>query len=891
MAYSGEELDFSVPEALASTLNVECKDFVEGSRFFIFDSELWVFIADPCISDVSHLLEKGRHYLDRDISDDVFRGVELIHYVLLRLNKISFSNKRDLPNLGLGRKVDTVRMALRRLLDLPNTFDGTQEDLLSEALSPLNELNVLPVTMSLILQQGNRRDDAKAELIEHVKYGKSFNKKGLIFIEAEAGKGKTILLASVVKELREGDTSKLAIFIPLRKLPIDHGVNWESITQLIGIVGEGADRLARAVKSGLVAVFLDGIDEVAGRYDKNLIRGLLDMIARILGAEASTLILSGRRTEARHLDGKDWEICRVDLPDVRSTNFKDYVGTVFDGFVSQGSLPDFLDEKSIILDRQVLKEKKNIVEWIVKVFPDVAEEPSLFFIQGLAVIAIGRRSRNRGYLVQDDEIFVPKVWDVCIKAALFACNREKSKIDPIAAEAYSSKNQMKMLQGLAMLSSAPLGLDVPTPNEIAQEVFGIKVVDSVEVFVAITRQNAKHALLYATEAVGGYRPRFLNDWIRCVLLVRIFEKERSSKDREENSLGVLPCEEEWWEIAFSAQQAKYAFEFLLPSIIPEGEKFYGRHQEALNRVIDKGYASASANLWYLRAAIGDEKLPIKVRPPLPLAEITDVDFTGFDLSEELSGETFLLDGSRFINSSISDVVLKSVSLRDVRFENCLIKKMKLIDCDGPIVFEGCELTEIYCENNRSSNSPVLKFVGCTFKGEGNRLIQDIAPYGERSYSCPYIFEECLKEKENGIQIKGEWSGHNDKISGIRGQKIEDRSDAEICLRRALRTFFPSHIGDGDALQVRRYIRLTALGRGSMPPGAPGQADLQKIFESVGFTTGGRADHLYAPWSSIAGASKAGMDLRDDFIQFLRNGECKEGSSVKKMLEILERHFQ
>ena len=36
----------------------------------------------------------------------------------------------------------------------------------------------------------------------------------------------------------------------------------------------------------------------------------------------------------------------------------------------------------------------------------------------------------------------------------------------------------------------------------------------------------------------------------------------------------------------------------------------------------------------------------------------------------------------------------------------------------------------------------------------------------------------------------------------------------------------------------------------MPAGAPGQEELQKIFESVGFTTVGKSDHLYAPWSSV-----------------------------------------
>lgn len=867
------ETRFDVATAIARTMEISLEEFVPGTRAFELDGELWVFVDDPSISSPEQL--KAAANISQAILPD---SVTAVHHVLIYW----IPTGQEKVALGLGRTAETVRMALRKLLDLPSTFDASQETLITEALAPIRALGIQPVRMALVDQRGNRRLDAAHELAEHVRSG-----GGLAFIEAEAGKGKTVLLASTAQSLRMDKRGKLPVFIPLRKLPLASGIVWDSITQLIGIVGEGADRLVRAVKSGLVTIFLDGIDEVSGRYDKNLIRDLLDLITQRLGSSESVVILSGRRTEARHLNNSSWAIFSVDLPDVASDDFKNYVGAVLDGLVSQSSrlseieLPAEYDELigTRPVDEQVIRERSDIVTWILDVFPEVAKEPSLFFVQGLAAIAIGRRSGNRASLRLDGKPFVPTVRDVCLSAAVFACIREASKVDSIATQEYSVKNQMRVLEGLAALSSAPAAALAPTPNELVPKAFDVDPVNSPEVLVAITRQNAKHALLYATEAAGGYRPQFLSDWIRCALLAQIFKGE--------TSMGHLRTEEAL-TLAASAERAKFTFESLLPSLLGD-DAVDEQWRQAFDRAIAGGFEAASANLWFLRAAVGDERLSGTVHAPLPLAEITDVEFAGFVIDNELSGSDFFLDGNRFVNSSISNVRLQDVSLRDVSFENCTVSNLELIDCEGPIAFEGCDLTDVKIKNTRANKKPALHFNNCTFHGEGNLIVQDVPAYGETSYDPPVVFTECVSECDVDKLIGGDWSAKENALNGISTKMVQATSVAEACLRRALRAFFPSHIGDGSTLQVRRYIRLSALGRGSMPAGAPGQEELQRIFENVGFTTGGRSDHLYAPWSGVAGATQSGMELRTELLDFLRD-ENVRSLSVQRMILRLEAHF-
>jgi hypothetical protein len=878
---------FDTALALASTLGLQLFQLTPDTQAFTHLQELWVFVnREQILSPES--LKTASDILDASLPNDVYA----VHYVLSHWDprSTSHANKRSAEveqvSLQLGKSAVTRTFALRKLLDLPATFEKSQQSLIDEALSPLELLGTRPIAMRLVHDDEEIHPDAATKLSEIIGDPASKN-GGLVFIEAEAGRGKTILLASQAQKIREQSLGKLPIFVPLRKLPLESGVAWESITQLIGIVGEGSERLIRAVKSGLVTLFLDGIDEVSGRYDKSLVGDLLDLMTGRLRSTESAVVLSGRRTEARHLSPNEWAIFSIELPNLETDDFRTYVGSVVDGVLQQRAVPIDIPEEYISLvgdrvaDEQVRRERDNIVQWIIEVLPELAQEPSLFFVQGLAAIAVGRRAGNRASLRSPDgKLHVPPIWDVCLIAALYACVRECTKIDVVARDAYSVKGQMLALQGLAAIASAPILANIPTPYEIIPRAFGVDPVNAPEVNVAIVRQNAKHALLYATEAAGAYRPQFLSDWIRCSLLAQIFKSSPTIGGL--NRAEVL-------KLAASATRAKYTFELLLPSMLEDGE-VHGEWLDALNAAVADNIEAASANQWTLRAAVGDERLGAPVQNPLPLAEITDEEFVGFTIGEEFTGSDFLLDGSLFINSSIANARLNSVSMQGVVFTNCELSSVELADCEGPITFEACVLNSVVISNIRSNSKPALQFRNCSFIGTDNVINQDKPAFSENEYAAVVIFQNSFTEGDIGNLLQGVWAGNDKPLSGLtQKDNVPLISRSEACLRRALRAFFPSHIGHGSALQARKYIRLSALGRGSMPAGSPGQEQLQQIFESVGFTTGGRSDHLYGPWSGVAGASTAGMALRNELVDFLLDSS-NQGSTVQLLIQKIEAHF-
>ncbi|MGA3827817.1 hypothetical protein [Pseudomonas chlororaphis] len=598
------------------------------------------------------------------------------------------------------------------------------------------------------------------------------------------------------------------------------------------------------------------------------------------------VVLSGRRTEARHLNTDHWQMFSIELPELDSPDFKEYVGSVFDGLILQSKHSVEVPQAYVELigdrpaDEQVSRERNSIVEWILDIFPEVAKEPSLFFVQGLAAIAIGRRAGNRAPLrSQDGKPYAPPIWDVCLSAAVFACIRECSKIDRIAKLEYSVENQICMLQGFAALSSAPSLASNPTPNELVPGAFNVDPVNSPEIYVAITRQNAKHALLYATEAAGSYRPQFLSDWIRCSLIGQIFSSEPPLGQLDRND--VL-------KLAAAAERARYTFELLLPSALG-GESVRSEWLQAFDAAIADGFETASANQWALRAAVGDARLNATVANPLPLAQIDDAEFMGFALNKELSGSHFFLDGTQFVSSSITDVHLEAVSMEAVVFASCEISNLELVDCDGPIKFEDCTLKDLKISNIRSKDKPALTFDNCSFIGNGNLIKQEKTAYGVNEYATLVEFKGCFTDSDIDRLLCGDWIASNKPLIGISQEVERIVSKPEACLRRALRAFFPSHLGAGSALQARPYIRLSALGRGSMPAGSPGQEELQRIFETQGFTTGGRSDHLYGPWSSVAGASASGVALRNELLEFLLDS-TKRGPNVQRMLDKIAQHF-
>jgi hypothetical protein len=793
-----------------------------------------------------------------------------------------------ITRLQLGHEVVSAKFAINDLLDLPATFEQTQTSLIEEALRPVANgglIKTRAIYDNISVQMEERPDDA-ASLLNLLICGTGSTPK-LIFVEAEAGKGKTILLASVTRDFRE-NSDKFAIYIPLRKLPIQAGIGLRDIMQLIGVVGAGAGYLEKAIQNGLVTLFLDGIDEVSGRYDRSLISDLLSDLTRRLHGPDTVLVLSGRKTEARQLSG-EWQIMGLDLPSPMAPEFRQYVEMVVDQLLSEWDecihkLPREFDELfgTEHVDRQARRERDTIIDWIVSVFPAVGKDPSLFFAQGLAAIGIGARIGNRKQLQVGRGLYVPEVVDVCRAATVFACLREQSKVDDVARDTYSTEAQMAALRSFAILASATKMLpNLPTPNEIAQKVFAVDTVNNPEVYTAIVRQNAKHALLYATEgAVGSYRPRFLSDWIRNAFLAEAV----SSAD---HPCGIDPSDIP--PLVATADRAHLAFSSLLPDALGE-QDVPKSFADTLVAETQAGSELACANLWQLRASIGDLRMGVHFPGPLPLSQIDRAEFIGCVIDGDLNGDSYFLDDSTFEGCTIKNCIISGASMPGVNFRSCHLEDIKLTNqCQGPILFEACTLAACTFQDMVSSGSPALYFVDCRFEGNKNEISQKKPAYGEAKAAPLVQFRNCTSAGELDALFVGEWLHLGAPVQGIKHVPVPKPDLAAECLREMLRTFFPSRMGSAGEMQARDYIRLSALGRGCLPAGSPTKSELQTILESVGFAPGGRSDHMYAPWSSVLGGGEHERMIRSEMINFMQDNNAR-GQTIQILLNKLEKNF-
>jgi hypothetical protein len=819
---------------------------------------------------------------------DIFPGEVPSDVSLVRLVLPALPNDAgDRLRLGFGYEAVSARSALVGLLDLPSTFLESQHLLVEEALRPTRDLAGGPIRMGL---HEERRRPSDAPLPDGSDAAKclaqwSRGRCDLIFVEAEAGKGKTILLATVAQGLSASDVDRLPLYVPLRRLPLEAGVGWANVAQLVGVVDAGAERLLRAVRNGLVVPLLDGIDEVAGRYDRKLVKDLLSLLTEKLKESESVVIVSGRRTEARQLEYPRWKIVGIALPEPEDHEFRRYVRNVVDRLVREWddhivAMPeqfrDLFGENGI--DDLVRREIDTICDWIVGVFPAVGKDRTLFFVQGLAAIGIGRRAGNRQPLSfgSRKQLFVPRVDEVCRAAALFSCLRERGKIDQLAWLRYAADRQMVLMQGFSLLASATDRTNLPTPNELAAEAFRIDPVNENEVYVAVTRQNAKHALLYANEAAGTYRPRFLSDWVRCSFLAQSLS--------EPTGIPKLTSAEVVGLVA-GAERARLAFSSILPAMLGEDPVEKG-WLDALKEAIAQGSTQASGNQWQLRAAVGDERMGVGIDQPLALAEIDGAEFVGTVIDGELSGDSFILDDSEFDVCEISHVTLSSVSLAGVTFSGCDLTDVRLVGCDGPILFQDCDLTRCRFEDMLSAGVPALHFVDCRFRGSGTLIRQDHPAFGHDNPSPVARFEGCTTEVPLEQMFSGFWTFLSGRTEGISLDRQPAAKPWVDCLKQTLRPFFPVRMGVAGTIQARDYIRLSALGRGRMPVGAPGQPQLKAMLETFGFAPGGRSDHLYAPWSGVLGGGEAERRVRGELIEFMANS-TREGPTVRKMLDKIQ----
>jgi hypothetical protein len=260
-------------------------------------------------------------------------------------------------------------------------------------------------------------------------------------------------------------------------------------------------------------------------------------------------------------------------------------------------------------------------------------------------------------------------------------------------------------------------------------------------------------------------------------------------------------------------------------------------------------------------------------PPIcDLADLSEVEVSDLELPGPLSFENVLLLGSTFELCGIGRFLLRGSDLGGIVFRDCKIDAIEIDDCDGPIDFDTCRIKTVVIKNVRALRAPAVRFLECEIDQQVV-VHQEHPSFGAASWDLPVQFIECLLH--GTITISGELlAGRHEEIAAglARPSDTPAVDRAGEATKAMLRPFFPRHVGEAGSLQPRPYIRLTALGRGRQPVGAPDNGMMKSILEAYGFSTGGRHDHLYAPWSPVVGGGANEIEFRNELQRFLRTGQ-------------------
>lgn len=777
----------------------------------------------------------------------------------------------------LGVKAVSLLDAIAIVAGLPPAWDDTQEHWTAMTLEPVKMGGDYRLAkMRLVTPSGAAPVPAQEWLAKQLS---SVESDKLIYIRAEAGKGKSTLLADAARRAQATCRGPLTLYVPLRNLRRGAGASWQAIAEALGAVGPtSADLLSKAVQAGLVALLLDGLDEVSGRYDPEVVKQFLGVAFNALVRPGSRVIVSGRTTEASHLDPQKSKQIGLDLPETLDPEFRTYAGAVVDDIA-----PDWPDIARRVpeppleardLERRPVTpaEKEHILNWLGLAFDDFGKDRSLFFVQSLTCIGRTRQLAGNRPLVIGEERADCSIYEASILAAALACVREQDKVEDEAKSLFTPQGQLDVLCWYALLASCETALrqHLPNPNRCAQVSFQIDPTNQNEEFTAVLRQMTKHALLFASGdgvRVGDWRPAFLSEWIRAALLVRAWCVRGK----------LHPADPTLVARAISrARKSRIAFEVLLPDLVARGRVPDLKELTSL-LVADAnaGSPEAAESFWALLAGLGEggRQAIAEVGRPGALAseaELSELAFESLRFGPEFSGELVFLVGSEFANCEFDGAKLASVDLTRAAFANCQFKGVHFVGCDGPVHFDGCTFDNCTFENVRVRAAPGWVFQDCRFL-PGTRVVQSepAAASGAQVFAVAE-FSNCTSVEPRRDVCAGDWLG----VDPARVQGLTQESEGpeanppEVCLVRLLRPFFPSWAGPGGEIQARQYIRLSALGRGAMPEGSPSDGELLAILQAEGFSHAGRADHLYAPWSSITGARR--RELRNEMLAFLRN---------------------
>ncbi len=800
--------------------------------------------------------------------------------------------------ITLGITLVPLPVVIARLSGLPEGWVSDQERLLQTTLEPLEGEGGIVVPLRAEVE-GVAKSDVLTWFEELLNGGDESTRGQLIYVRAEAGKGKSTVLASLVRtRLRHGNVP-LPLFVPLRQLARGRGISWQDVVRGCGVVGTNTQRLATAVRHGLVMVVLDGLDEIAGRYDPEIVRQVLGIASNELVTRHSKVIISGRTTEAQRLEQGRALVVGLELPDTDSDAFSAYVGQVVDRTVADWG-ERLLEVPADVVNRLLPgrwddirppteAEKRNLKVWIIEVFDEFGRDRSLFFVQSLA--GIGRCKQLDGNQV----LYVPgakrapavaPAYDITLLAAALACVREESKIEDIARKYFTADKQLDVLTFFTVLAVADETLrdHLPTPNSFAARIFAVDPENQNEEFTAIVRQNQKHALLFSANSspsAGDWRPDFLSEWVRGVLLVRAW---RNAEVLAGVSVDVVR------RAVVRAKRSRLAFATLFADLFRHTDIREMRDLvTALRHELSQNSPEACANFWYLWAGLSDEERKAVGEGPTRVIDGTDLTgavFENMTFGREFSPRSTFVSATLFEDCRFEDTVFQDADLSGVIFRSCEFKNVEIIECDGPVAFDNCSFEACLFKDARAGSLPALKFAQCRFlracsveqNTQPSQSVLGIEPL------C--LFNECETLDAPNRLFVGNWTGFfTANVPGLTQQRPpEDRDVAEECTRALLKPFFPSREGEGGHLQVRRYIRSSALGRGMFPPKSPPNADLKRQLEALGFTSGGREAHLYAPWASINGVRQEDLRLRQELLDFMIRGA--RGPNVEKLIQRL-----
>ncbi|MEK7993274.1 MAG: pentapeptide repeat-containing protein [Planctomycetota bacterium] len=808
---------------------------------------------------------------------------------------ISTENHLSAPRLVIDRGVSLVPLhsGIMRILNFPSDWLPSQRATLEKALLSVT-VNGEVRLATLYATEANDRLEAQFVLRSILS---SWDRHGeaIDYFRAEAGKGKTTVLAHAAFEQMVAAEGPLPVFIPLRRVQRGHGVSWAELCASIGFLGSSASRAAAAVRAGLVTLILDGLDEVAGRYDPVVVQGVLDAVSTELRSAFSRVLISGRTTEATLLKPGLARVRGLDLPEGHEEAFLDYARLVVSDVTPRWpALATRVPEPPISLTSlrdgaPTEKEKATIVEWLQYVFEDLGKERSLFFVQSLACLGRSLQLDGNQPLVIHQESGDVKLarralYDVSILATALACIREQDKVEDLAREWFLPARQIELLMLYSLMASAQSSIAglLPTPNEAAGRVFAIDPVNQNEEFTAILRQMQKHAFLFAVSGdglhAGDWRPLFLSDWVRCALLYRAWLNR--------DALVAFVKDEIVAQAVARAERARIAYESLIPELVALGRV---DDLDDLVTALVVGVAEespeAAGNFWALRAGLAGQtevSLPEGTLGLVPFTDLSDLAFEGLDFDATFAGSLAVLVESQFTSCNLRRVTLAQCDLTNASFVRCSFDGVAFEHCDGPIFFEDCLFRQSRFFNARAGRLPAYGFTNCRFEA-GCSIHQEslVAP---NLFGAVAEFENSICEDDPGELLGGDVIGMAQvPPRGLQAAgQVSTASADEACLRALLKPFFPRGAGTPDTIQARGYIRASAVGRGVFPEGSPSDRELRSILHAFGFTSGGRQGHIYAPWSSMAGAGPEAFRLRNELVAFVQTGT--QGTSVTQMLD-------